>query len=98
MLKIIAPSRRSAPGTSGQNAEVKSRAAIKDACSSGPETSTDSSRTMQKRADKKARSSSSFSPSSQEYLMKTSSAEDEKRYSACQLCNMVVFIYRCFLG
>lgn len=63
----------SAPGTPGQKAEEKSRAVIKDACFSGPERSTNSSCTMQKQhADKKPRSSS------QEHLMKTSSAEDEK--------------------
>ncbi|XP_042574404.1 OTU deubiquitinase with linear linkage specificity b isoform X1 [Cyprinus carpio] len=65
-------------GTQGKKADVKGWAAGKDACSPGPERSSESSHTMQKRAPKEARSTHSDSHSSQQHLMKTPSAEDEK--------------------
>lgn len=74
---------------------MKGRAAGKDACSPGPERSAESSNTMQKRAQKEAKSTHSDSDSSQQNPMKTPSAEDEKGYSSCQFsffcaCSMAV--------
>ncbi len=88
---------RSTPGAQGQKADVKGQAAGKDACSPGPERSAESSNTMQKRAQKEAKSTHSDSDSSQHHLMKTPSAEDEKGYSTCQFsffcaCSMAVAV------
>ncbi len=52
---------------------------------------------MQKRAQKEAKSTHSDSDSSQQHLMKTPSAEDEKGYSTCQFsffcaCSMAVAV------
>lgn len=70
---------RSTQSTQGQKAEVKGLAVGKDAFSPGPERSSESTRSMQKRAQEEAKSSLSDSNSSQQHLMKTSrSAEDEK--------------------
>ncbi|KTF95423.1 hypothetical protein cypCar_00001013 [Cyprinus carpio] len=76
--KKVKTSHGSTQGTQGQKADVKRWAAGKDACSPGPERSSESSHTMQKRAPKEARSTHSDSHSSQQHLMKTPSAEDEK--------------------
>lgn len=83
--KKVKTSHGSTQGTQGQKADVKGCAAGKDACSPGPERSSESSHTMQKRSQKEAKSTHSDSPSSQQHLMKTSSADDEKRYPSCQL-------------
>lgn len=70
---------RSTQSTQGQKAEVKGQAAGKDAYSPGPERSSDSTHSMQKRAQEEATSTHSDSNSSQQHLMKTSrSAEAEK--------------------
>ncbi|XP_052404498.1 ubiquitin thioesterase otulin isoform X1 [Carassius gibelio] len=76
--KKVKTSHGSTQGTQGQKADVKGCAAEKDACSPGPERSSESSHTMQKRSQKEAKSTRSDSPSSQQHLMKTSPAEDEK--------------------
>ncbi|XP_056123553.1 OTU deubiquitinase with linear linkage specificity b [Rhinichthys klamathensis goyatoka] len=69
----------STQSTQGQKAEVKGRAAGKDAYSPGPKRSSESTRSMQKRAQEEAKATHSDSNSSQQHLMKTSrSAEDEK--------------------
>ncbi|XP_043073795.1 OTU deubiquitinase with linear linkage specificity b isoform X1 [Puntigrus tetrazona] len=76
--KKVKTSHGSTHGTQGQKADVKGRAAKKDACSSGPERSSESSHTMQKRAQKEAKPAHSDRHSPQQHLMKTASAEDEK--------------------
>ncbi|XP_039533817.1 OTU deubiquitinase with linear linkage specificity b isoform X1 [Pimephales promelas] len=69
----------SSQSTQGQKAEVKGRAAGQDAYSPGPKRSSESTHSMQKRAQEEAKSTHSDSNSSQQHLMKTSrSAEDEK--------------------
>ncbi|XP_016380457.1 ubiquitin thioesterase otulin-like isoform X1 [Sinocyclocheilus rhinocerous] len=73
--KKVKTSHGSTQGTQGQKADVKGQAAEKDACSPGPERSSESSHTMQKPAQNEAKPSDSHS--SQQDLMKTS-AEDEK--------------------
>lgn len=84
MLNITYPSLYSSTrGTRAQKADVKGQAAGKDACTPRPERSyAQTSNTMQKRAQKEVKSTHSDSHSSQQLLMKTSSAEDEKRYSS----------------
>lgn len=69
---------RSTPSTQGQKADVKGRAAGKDAYPPGPERSAESTLAMQKRVQEEAKSTPSDSNSSQQHLMKTSSPEDEK--------------------
>ncbi|XP_067309641.1 OTU deubiquitinase with linear linkage specificity b isoform X2 [Pseudorasbora parva] len=68
----------STQSTQAQNAEVKGRAAGKDAYSPGPERSSESTHAMQKRAQEEDKSNHTDSHSSQQHLMKTLSAEDEK--------------------
>ncbi|XP_051739447.1 OTU deubiquitinase with linear linkage specificity b isoform X1 [Ctenopharyngodon idella] len=68
----------STQSTQGRKADVKGKAAGKDAYSPGPERSSESTHTMQKRAQEEAKSTHSDCNLSQQHLMKTSSAEDEK--------------------
>ncbi|XP_042630965.1 ubiquitin thioesterase otulin-like isoform X3 [Cyprinus carpio] len=76
--KKVKTSHGSTQDTQGQKADVKGQAARKDACSPGPERSSESSHTMQNRAQKEAKSTYSDSHSFQQDLMKTASAEGEK--------------------
>ncbi|KAI2667659.1 Ubiquitin thioesterase otulin [Labeo rohita] len=77
--KKVKTTHGSTRGTRAQKADVKGQAAGKDACTPRPERSyAQTSNTMQKRAQKEVKSTHSDSHSSQQLLMKTSSAEDEK--------------------